>query len=169
MRSAGLGWGRRRRARVQGPAQSLLASSLRSRCWKGYAGRGRSRRLADAKSGLDWHPHTLSSLLRFGGKRLLEKVFARKALTRTRTEWCHVGQISGRDTDGAPAGPRECRKGKSEVAQSCPALCDPVDCSPPGSSVHGIFQSWVLEWVAVSFSRGSSQPRDRTWVSSIER
>ena len=40
----------------------------------------------------------------------------------------------------------------TEVAQSCPTLCDPMDCSPPGSSVHGIFQAWILEWVAVSFS-----------------
>ena len=41
---------------------------------------------------------------------------------------------------------------ESEVAQSCPTLCDPLDCSLPGSSVHGIFQSRVLVWVAVSFS-----------------
>ena len=40
------------------------------------------------------------------------------------------------------------------VAKSCPALCDPMDCSPPGSSVHGIFQARTLEWVAISFSRG---------------
>ena len=45
----------------------------------------------------------------------------------------------------------------SEVAQSCPTLCDPVDCSLPGFSVHGIFQAKILEWVAISFSRGSSQ------------
>ena len=45
---------------------------------------------------------------------------------------------------------------ESEVAQSCPTLCDPMDCSPPGSSVHGIFQARVLECVAISFSRGSS-------------
>ena len=49
----------------------------------------------------------------------------------------------------------------------CPTLCDPMDCSPPGSSVHGILQARILEWVAISFSRGSSQPRDRTWVSCI--
>ena len=41
-----------------------------------------------------------------------------------------------------------------EVAQLCPTLCDPVDCSLPGSSIHGIFQARVLEWVAISFSRG---------------
>ena len=46
-------------------------------------------------------------------------------------------------------------------------LCNPVDCSPPGSSVHGIFQARILEWVAISSSRGSSQPRDQTWVSCI--
>ena len=47
----------------------------------------------------------------------------------------------------------------SDVAQSCLTLCDPVDCSLQGSSVHGIFQARVLEWVAISFSRGSSRPR----------
>ena len=55
----------------------------------------------------------------------------------------------------------------SEVTQSCPTLCDPMDCSLPGSSVHGIFQARVLEWAAISFSRGSSQHRDWTWVSRI--
>ena len=49
---------------------------------------------------------------------------------------------------------------ESEVAQSCPTLCNPMDCSLLGSSVHGIFQARVLEWIAISFSRGSSQPRD---------
>ena len=48
----------------------------------------------------------------------------------------------------------QCRKVKSEseVAQSCPTLSDPMDCSPPGSSVHGIFQARVLEWGAIAFS-----------------
>ena len=59
---------------------------------------------------------------------------------------------------------------ESEVAQSCQTLRDPMDCSLPGSSVHGIFQAIVLEWIAISFSRGSSQPRDRTQVSrSVDR
>ena len=53
------------------------------------------------------------------------------------------------------------------VAQSCLTLYNPVDCSLSGSSVHGIFQARILEWVAISYSRGSSQPRDRTWVSCI--
>ena len=55
----------------------------------------------------------------------------------------------------------------SEAAQSCPTLYNPMDCSPPGSSVHGILQARILEWVAISFSRGSSRPRDRTQVSRI--
>ena len=58
-------------------------------------------------------------------------------------------------------------KVKVKVAQSCPTLCDPMDYSLPGSSVHGIFQARVLKWVAISFSRGSSGPRDQTWVSCI--
>ena len=51
------------------------------------------------------------------------------------------------------------------VALLCLTLCDPMDCSPPGSSVHGICQARILEWVAISFSRESSQPRDPTHVS----
>ena len=46
------------------------------------------------------------------------------------------------------------------------SFCDPMDCCPPGSSVHGILQAGILEWVAIFSSRGSSRPRDRTWVSS---
>ena len=51
------------------------------------------------------------------------------------------------------------------VAQSCLTLCNPMECSLPGSSVHGILQARILEWVAIPFSRGSSQPREWTWVS----
>ena len=54
-------------------------------------------------------------------------------------------------------------------SQSCPTLCDPMDCSPPGSSVHGISQARILECVAISSSRASSQPRDRTCISSTGR
>ena len=68
-------------------------------------------------------------------------------------------------TEGLP--PALCVWCVCEVAQSCLTLCDPVDCSLPGSSVHGIFQARVLEWVAVSFSRGSSPPRDWTQVCHI--
>ena len=58
-------------------------------------------------------------------------------------------------------------KKESEVAQSCPTLCDPVDCSLPGSSLYEILQARILECVAISFSTGSSRPRDRTQVSRI--
>ena len=51
---------------------------------------------------------------------------------------------------------------ESEVTQLCLTLCHPMDGSLPGSAVHGIFQARILEWAAISFSRGSSQPRDRT-------
>ena len=53
------------------------------------------------------------------------------------------------------------------IAKSCLTLCNPMDYSLPGSSVHGILQAIILEWVAISFSRGSSPPRNRTWVSYI--
>ena len=56
---------------------------------------------------------------------------------------------------------------QSEVAQSCPTLCDPTNCSLAGFSIHGILQARALEWVASPFSRGSSQPRDGTQVSHI--
>ena len=62
--------------------------------------------------------------------------------------------------------PQILEKVKVLVSQ-CPTLCDPMDCIPPGSSVHGISQARILEWVAISFSRGSSPPRDGTWVSCI--
>ena len=54
-------------------------------------------------------------------------------------------------------------------AQSCLTLCDPMDCSPPGSSVHGIFQVRKLEWVAIPYSKGSSSPRDSTCISCTGR
>ena len=60
-------------------------------------------------------------------------------------------------------------KVKVLVAQSCPTLCDPRDCSPPGTSAHGIFQPIILEWVAILFSMGSSQPRYWTQVSCSSR
>ena len=58
-------------------------------------------------------------------------------------------------------------EGEGEVAQLCPTICDPVDCNLLGFSVHGILQARILEWIAISFSRGSSRPRDRTRVSRI--
>ena len=53
------------------------------------------------------------------------------------------------------------------VTQWCLTLCSPTDYNPPGSFIHGIFQARILDWIAISFSRRSSQPRDQTWVSHI--
>ena len=50
----------------------------------------------------------------------------------------------------------QCMKVKLLITQSCPTLCSPMDCSPPGSSAYEIFQARILEWVTISFSRGSS-------------
>ena len=54
------------------------------------------------------------------------------------------------------------------VAKTCPTLCDPIVCGLPGSSVHGISQATTLEWVAISFSRGSFRPKGQTHVSCIK-
>ena len=70
------------------------------------------------------------------------------------------GSLSGRGTWGRM---RVCVCVK--VPQLCPPLCDPMDCSLPGSSVHGVLQARILEWVDIPSSRGSSQPRDQTQVS----
>ena len=58
-------------------------------------------------------------------------------------------------------------EGEGEVAQSCPILCDPIVCSLPAFSIHGILQARIMEWVTISFSRGSSRPRDWIRVSHI--
>ena len=55
----------------------------------------------------------------------------------------------------------------AQLLQSCPTLCNRMDCNPPGSSVHGILQARILEWVAMPSSRGSFQPRDPTCISCI--
>ena len=60
-----------------------------------------------------------------------------------------------------------CSAARCLVAQSCLTLCNPMDCSPPGFSVHGILQARILERVAMPFSEGSSQPRNQTQVSCI--
>ena len=82
--------------------------------------------------------------------------------------WVHLPRCSKAHLLSLGCGKaRKKEKKESEVTQSCPTLCDPKDCSLPGSSIYGIFQARILEWVAISFSRGSSQPRDWTRVSRI--
>ena len=103
--------------------------------------------------------------------RILEWVaisFSRES-SRPRDQ-AHVSCIAGKFFTTAPQGnPRMCIcETKMYVnycvhaksLQSCPTLCSPMDCSLPGSSVHGILQAIILEWVAMLFSSGSSRPRD---------
>ena len=97
-------------------------------------------------SPLQWYMHTCTRIL---AKECSHQHFLATAKTQKRPSCLSKLQV------------------KSEVTQSCLTLCDPMDCSLPGLSVPGIFQARVLEWVAVSFSRGSSQPRDWTRVSHI--
>ena len=72
----------------------------------------------------------------------------RRQPTRLRRPWDSAGKNTGVGCHFL----LQCMKVKSEVAQSCPTLSDPMDCSPLGSSVHGIFQARVLDWVAISSS-----------------
>ena len=86
--------------------------------------------------------------------------------------WCDspllgLLRLSSETCRKLPRGAHSKIKTESEVTQLCPTLCDPLDYSLQGSSIHGIFQARVLEWVAISFSRGSFWPRDWTQVSSI--
>ena len=76
-------------------------------------------------------------------QRCYTKALRPPPYSKSPTQWC---EVSGWDT-----------LEKREFAQSCPTLCHPVDCSPPGSSVHGTLQARILEWVASSFSRGPSR------------
>ena len=82
--------------------------------------------------------------------------------------WCvYRGIYESRQKKKKQKGNESESESESEVAQWCPTLCDPMDCSLPGSTIHGIFQARVLEWVAISFSRRSSWPRDWTRVSHM--
>ena len=82
-------------------------------------------------------------------------------------KWNLIYLVPSDRKSGHPRG-RKCSSSSSCVrAQSCLTLCNSMDCSLPGSSVHGIFQARILEWVALPFSRGSFQPRDRTQVCHI--
>ena len=82
--------------------------------------------------------------------------------------WCYYGVIPISETENYIIAILIITIHKwSEVAQSCLTLCNPMDCSLPGSSVHGIFQTRILEWVAISLSRRSFRPSDWTQVSHI--
>ena len=110
----------------------------------------------ELKSSLTYFPMDLSSYLSTGRR------------------WEVAAELWYRDVplgsflNGKVRSGQQCESPRAAIgAAMCPTLCDPMDCSLPGSPVHGILQARVLEWVAISFSRGSSQPRDRTQVSCI--
>ena len=116
-----------------------------------------------------------SSVDRIFQERILESVFIPfsrgSSQPRDRTQASH---IAGRFfTIRATREAQYTSDGKVKkwklVTQSCPTLCDPVDCSPPGSSVHGVLQARILEWVDIFFSRESSWPRNQTCASCIGR
>ena len=94
------------------------------------------------------HKRVMLQLSRFSRVRL--GATHRRQPTRLRRPWNSPGKNTGVGCHFL----LQCMKVKSEseVAQSCPTLSDPMDCSPPGSSIHGIFQARVLEWGAIAFS-----------------
>ena len=104
-----------------------------------------------------------------GGSYQLGNVF--KRIWRPHPEAHQVGRQQSEVTVALPL--QLCNSGtsvawsESVIAQLCPTLCDPIDFSLPGSSVHGILQARILEWGTIPFSGGSSQPRDQIWVSCI--
>ena len=101
----------------------------------------------------DWFPLDLLLLTLLSRRLLTSAIYTGSP----HTAWWGRALQDGSISKGA--------SGSLLVARSCPTLCDPVDCRPPGSSIHGLLQARMLAWVAVSFSRGSSQPRDQIPVS----
>ena len=86
---------------------------------------------------------------------------------RTRPPPCPLLSAGGMRLLSSCSSPSRSPVWAYSVTQSCLTLCDPVNCSPPGSSVHGISQATILEWVAIPSSRESSRPRDWTCVSCV--
>ena len=119
--------------------------------------------------GEDMRPGCLTGLPGPGHRGLLLK----RLLPSTRLRWItSYSQCETRPPYRCVSMSQEWQLGRNScfcyclVSRVC-LFCNPIVCSPPGCSVHGILQARILEWVAISFSRGSSQPRDRTWVSCI--
>ena len=106
---------------------------------------------------LHTHP-AISSSGQPGEVSLSPKLQIRKTRSRDAEDLIPAHTVCGQQSQG-----------RVLVAQLCSTLCNPIDGSPPGSSVPGILQARILEWAAISFSRGSSQARGWTWVSCIGR
>ena len=130
-----------------------LAYPLERACWGGGCC---SEHTSSARPAL--HPVSAPQ----GGRTFSESICPEGA------SWNHLSiYISHKDTIVLAGSLTHFSVVKVLVAQLCPTLCIPMGCHPPGSSVHGILQIRILEWVAVPFSGGSSQLRDQTEVSSI--
>ena len=81
--------------------------------------------------------------------------------------WTQVSSIARGFFTSWATGEAQVSSSACSDTQSGPTLCDPMDCSPPGSSVHGILQARIMEWAAICYSRGSSAPRDRAHISYV--
>ena len=103
-------------------------------------------------------------MLRFRNLNNLSKVTSNNTLNFE----CYFINLKCQDFSTAPKWSNVCQKLQTVlVNQWCPTLRDPMECSPPGSSIHGIFQARMLEWIAIPFSKGSSPSRDWIQVSQI--
>ena len=125
----------------------MLWLTIRDRCANKFKGQYQTRCVTSM-----WDSVTESRTVQFGGGH------------------CIDGAVSPHKIQAKPPGPQNVAvfgKVKVWVTQSCPTLCDPMDCSPPSSSVHGVLQARVLGWGALPFSGGSSQPKDQTQVPCI--
>ena len=115
------------------------------------------------------HSHEIKRYLLFGRKPMtnLDSILKGRDITLPTKVHLVKAMVFPVVMYGCELDHKESWKKESTVAQSWPTLCNPMDCSLPASSIHRIFQARVLKWVAISFSRGSSRPRDQTWVSRI--
>ena len=100
-------------------------------------------------------------------KDLIEQEKGKGKGTLANNEHCPQPWVSPVQKDSTVLSPGSQVLQRNPFTQSCLTLCNPMDCSPPGSSILGILQARILEEVAISFSRGSSWPRDQTQVSHI--
>ena len=115
------------------------------------------------------HSHEIKRCLLFGRKPMtnLDSILKGRDITLPTKVHLVKAMVFPVVMCGCELDHKESWKKESAVAQSWLTLCNPMDYSLPAFSIHGIFQERVLEWVAISFSRGSSWPRDQTWVSRI--
>ena len=111
----------------------------------------------------EWHLSCRSSLCLAPITKIKNVSSLREDLNQTIMEMGHVSTV--RNAGSSHLLGLLC--GWAQSLQSCPTLCDPLDCNPASSSLHEILQARILEWVAIPFCRGSSRPRDQTHTSYV--